>query len=108
MTAAIGLQPTQDVRGDELAQGRVGRRRAIRKALHEAGEGLGRAEQARIKEIEDRPQVAKIILDWRAGERDAALGVERLDGAGLLGVGVLDRLRLVDNGEPPSRLGRAS
>ncbi len=72
--------------------------------LDEAGEGLRRPEQPRIEEIEDRPQVAKIVLDRRAGERDAALGLQRLDGAGLPGAGVLDRLRFVDDGEPPAGL----
>jgi hypothetical protein len=91
-------------RRDELAQRRVVGPRPLGEALHETGERLRRPEQAGIEEVEDRPQIAKIILNRRAGERDAALRVEGLDRAGLLGLGVLDRLRLVDNGETPAGL----
>ena len=42
-----------------------------------------------------------------AGQGDAALALQRLYRARLLGVGVLDRLRLVQHHEPPGRLGES-
>ncbi len=55
------------------------------------------AEQARVEELHDRPQVADRILHRRAGEGEAIVGSERTRGPGLLGLGVLDVLRLVED-----------
>ena len=100
--ALVGLQAAQDVGAHQIAQRRVGGVRPVGEALDEVGELLGRPEQARIDEVEDRPQVAEAVLDRRAGQRDAGIGLERLDRLGLLGRRVLDRLRLVDDGQAPA------
>ena len=66
-----------------------------------AGELFGVAQQTRVDEIEDRPQVAQVILDRRAGQRDPCPCLQRFRRFGLTGVRILDRLRLVQNDEPP-------
>ena len=63
------------------------------------------ADEARVGEVEDGPEVAEAVLDRRAGEGDADAG---RDAAQLLGglVGrVLDGLRLVEHDAVPLALG---
>ena len=105
--ALVGLEAAQDVGTHQIAQRRVRVLRPVGEALDEGRELLGRAQQAGIDEVEDRPQVAEPVLDRRAGERDARVGLERLDGLGLLGRRILDRLGLVEDGQPPARRSRA-
>ncbi len=59
----VGLESTQQVRLDQPAQRGVGLVRPRRQSLHESAELAGRAEQARIQKVIDRPQIAQAILD---------------------------------------------
>ena len=70
-----------------------------------AGELPGGAELPRVDEVEDRPQIAEAVLDRGAGQSDAGLGLQRLGRPCLLGMRVPDRLRLVENDQPPVDLG---
>ena len=99
----VGLHPAQDVGPHQLAQRAVGVVGPLGQALGVAGELLGVAQQARIDEVEDRPQIAEVIFDRRSGQRDPRLGLQRLRRFGLPGVRVLDRLRLVQDDEAPRR-----
>ncbi len=56
--------------------------RGVTFAGHLGDECRARAEQTRVGEIEDRPEVAEAVLDRGAGERDTAA---RVDAAELLG-----------------------
>jgi hypothetical protein len=58
--------------------------------------GLG-AEKTGIEKFHDRPQIADVIFDRCAGQRDAIIAFERASGPRLLGFGVLDVLRLIEN-----------
>ena len=97
----VCLHAPQDVGRHQLAQRAVGIVLALREGFGVALELLGRAEQARIEKIEDRPQIAEMIFDRRAGERDSGARFQSFRRAGLLCAGVLDRLRLVENDETP-------
>ena len=55
------------------------------------------AQHARVEELEDRPQIAQVVLDRRAAQGQAILGREQPAGLGDLRAGVLDRLRLVQD-----------
>ena len=101
---AIGLEPAQDEGAGEPAQPRHGRRVAAGVDRHEEGpfELRLRAEEPGVQELHDRPQVADVVLDRRAGERDAVGGGERAGGARLLGLGVLDVLGLVEHDRGPA------
>ena len=71
----VGLEPAQDVRPDERAQRLVGR--SGLHLLDKVGERLGAAEQARVQEIEQRPEIGQTILDracpsWRRGPPPSA------------------------------------
>ena len=102
---AVGLHPPQDVGPHQLAQRAVGIVLPLGEALGVAGELPRRAEQARVDEVEDRPEIAEAVLDRRAGQRDARLRLQRLGRPGLPGARVLDRLRLVEDGQAPVDLG---
>ena len=60
-----------------------------------------RAQQAGVEELHDRPQVADVVLDRRAGQGDAVVGREGPRRLGLLGLGVLDVLGLVQDHARP-------
>jgi hypothetical protein len=58
-------------------------------------------EHAGHHQVDLRPQLAEVVLDRRAGDAEAAARRQRGDGPAELGVGVLERLRLVeDHGAP--------
>ena len=63
MTRLVGLEAPQDVRPHQVAQRAVRVVRLVREALGVARELLGRAEQPRVEEVEDRPQIAEPVLD---------------------------------------------
>ena len=71
----VGLQSPQNVWPHQFAQRAVGIVRPLRQALGELRELIGRTQQARIDEIEDRPQIAQPVLDRRAGEGEARAGL---------------------------------
>src|SRR2546430_16954828 len=96
-----GFEPAQEIRLDQAAQGRVAVVRAVGQPLGERGELACRAQQARVEEVVDRPEVAETVLDGRAGERDARVRLQRLDRLRLPGPGAPDRLRLVEDRQRP-------
>ena len=60
-------------------------------------EPVGVAEQPRIEEVEQRPELAQVVLDRRAGQAEAVAGVDARGGPVGLAARVLDRLRLVED-----------
>ena len=105
--ALVRLQPPQDVGPREGAQRAVIRLARVPAPTDEPGERARRAEQARVEEVEDGPQVARPVLDWRAGEREACGGLQFLHGPGLAGAGILDRLGLIQDHQVPGPLPQA-
>ena len=99
----VGLEPAQDVRAHQLPQRLVGVVGPLGHPLREGRELLGRAEQAGVDEIEDRPQVKEAVLDGGAGEGDPRASLELLGRFRLLGGRVLDGLRLVEHDQVPRR-----
>src|SRR5262249_56126096 len=97
------LEASQDVGAHEVTQRRIWGMRPIRESLDKIRELLGRTEQSGIDEVEDRPKVTQAVLNRRSCESDARVGVKRFRCSCLLSGRVLDRLRLVENGEPPTR-----
>ena len=65
-----------------------------------------RSEQCRVEDLHDRPQLAQVVLDRGAGERHLARGRQGANGLGLLGLGVLHVLGLVEHDAPPGHLGQ--
>ena len=61
-------------------------------------ENRRRAEHARIEELQQRPELAQVVLHRRAGHRQAMVGLQQPAGLRPLRVGVLDRLRFVEDG----------
>ena len=74
-------------------------------------EPLARAEQARVDDVHDRPELAEPVLDRRAGHRELPARGEPAQRLRALGRGVLDVLRLVEQhpvpGDPRERVGVA-
>ena len=98
----IGLQPPQNVGPHQLAQRAIGIVRPVGKALDEVGELFRRSQQPRIDEIENGPEIAEAVLDGGAGQRESYMRLQPLDGPRLLGIGVLDGLRLVQDDKLPA------
>ena len=98
----LGLAATEDEGLDRLRDqfefrtlaGGAGR-------LDEITEASRPTEHPRIEELEERPELAQVVLDRRAREREALAGVEQPTGLGDLTGGVLDRLRLVEHDQVP-------
>ena len=95
----VGLQPAQDVRPDQRAE-RLVRRPGLH-LLDQAGERLGAAEQARVEEIEQRPEVGQAVLDRRSRHGDAGRRLQLLDRPRLPRARVLDRLGFVEDHKVP-------
>ena len=106
--ALVGLEPPQDVGPREGAQRTVIRLLRVVAGADELREGAGRTEQAGVEEVEDGPQIARAVLDRRAGEREARRGLQFLDRARLAGARILDRLGLIQNGQVPRPLPQPS
>ena len=60
-------------------------------------ETLPGPEQARRDDAEEAPQLAEVVLDRRPGERDTKAGGDLARRRGALRVGVLERVRLVED-----------
>ncbi len=60
-------------------------------------EDRGAAEHPRVEELEERPQLAEVVLDRRPAEREPVLCLEQARGLGGARRLVLDRLRLVEH-----------
>ncbi len=72
----VGLEAAEDERAGELLEpsGGVGVAVGLDGDLERASEfGLG-AEQAGVEEFDDRPKVADVVLDGRAGQGDPGIG----------------------------------
>ena len=95
----LGLGAAEDERPQGLCkQNPVGR------VEPGAGTGAGvlledgiTAEHAGVEELEDRPELAQVVFDRRAADRQAMPCSEQACGLRRLAVGVLDRLRLVEH-----------
>ena len=91
------LRPPQDERPQPARQQRQhpvvsGPARGARRR-----EERRRAEHARIQEVEQAPQLAEVVLDRRAAEREPVIRLEQSRRLGRAGARVLDRLRLVQD-----------
>ena len=102
--AAVGLQPPQDVRLHQAPQRGVAVLLAVAQFLGELLEFGLRAQQARTEKIEQRPEIGQAVLHGRAGQDDAGVGLEPLDGLRLPGGRVLDGLGLVQHRQLPADL----
>ena len=91
---ALGAAEQQD------AVQRPQRRLAV--ARHLGDERRAGPDEARVGEVEDRPQVAEPVLDRRAGERQPGVGRDAAQLLGGVARRVLDRLRLVEHDRAPS------
>jgi hypothetical protein len=98
----VGLQSAEDIRVHQPPQGAESVQvfRSVQ-PLDIVLELRCGAEQPWTAEIEDRPQIAQMVLHGRAGQHDAGARVEPFDGAGLSGRGVFDRLGFVQHDQPP-------
>ena len=94
----VGLESAQDKRGDHALQPMC---RVALAGLHGSGEALGErihaAQDARHKEVEDAPQLDEAVLDGRARERQASVGLQTFYRFGHLGAGVLDVMGFVEH-----------
>ena len=108
------LRAAQDERPDPLAQrrDRAAGARAIAAILDRLAklerELVAMAEQAGVEKVEQRPQLAEVVLDRRARQADLVARVERADRLGRLRVVVLDRVRLVEDEQVERDLASAS
>ena len=61
------------------------------------GERARRAQHAGVQELDQRPQLAQVVLDRRARQREAMVPAQQARRLRRFGVRVLDRLRLVED-----------
>src|SRR5690606_31509770 len=75
----IALQATQQERPDDALQSRRGWLVAVALDRHRvvASERFKWTEQARVQELENRPQLRETILDGCAGQREPMRGAQR-------------------------------
>ena len=107
----------QDEGPDKRAQGLPGGGLAFRNGVFLRGrrgcggkpflERLPRTEQAGIDQVEQAPKILKAVFDGRARERHAEGCRNLAAGPGAAGVGVLERLRFIENGHLPLAPGEA-
>ena len=77
--ALVGLEAAQDIGLHQFSQRRVGDMGSCAASLlTKLAKAFDDPSKPRIEEIEDRPQIAQIVLDRRAGEDDAPLGAARI------------------------------
>src|SRR5262245_1810244 len=70
----VRFQAAQDVRANQLAQRCKLVLLTLLQAFHERLKHCGRTEQAWVEKIEQRPQIAQAVLNWRASQGNACLG----------------------------------
>ena len=99
------FEPAEQERAHALAQRRGGPGAALGdRARVAVREIRSPAQQAPVGEVHQAPQLLQPVLDGRAGQRQPEGRGQRVRGARGLAVGVLDRLRLVeDHGVPGAR-----
>ena len=102
--AAVGLQPPEDVGLHQVPQRRITVLATLAQFLGKLFELGLRAQQARTEKIEQRPEIRQAVFDRRAGQNDPRIGLKLLDGPGLAGGRVLNRLGLVQHGQLPADL----
>jgi hypothetical protein len=91
------LGAAQQERAQRLGQQRaVGLLGAVA-VLAERGKRGGSPEHARVQELVQRPQLAEVVLDGRAGQCQTVLGVSSRLALAACGVVILDRLRFVQH-----------
>ena len=95
----VRLQPAQDERPGEPAQllGRLLVAEPLDRDREALPERRRRPEQRRVEHLHDRPQLPEVVLDGGAGQREPAGRGQRPDRFGLLGLGVLHVLGLVEH-----------
>ena len=74
---------------------------SLRKLLRKRCKFLAGSEEARIDEVENRPQIPQTVFHRRARQRDASPRFELLDRACLFGAWILDSLGFVNDCEVP-------
>ena len=102
-TSGSSFAPAQDERPHDRAQPleRLGVVVDLDRLDERAVEPLARAEQARVEQIHDRPQLAEVVLDRRARHRDAAARAQQPQRARATRLRVLHVLRLVEEQAVP-------
>src|SRR5207253_11145343 len=99
----VRLQPAQNIRTYEATQRSEGMGiLALIELLDVLLELLGRAEQAGTAKVEQRPEIAEMVLDRRAREHEPAAGLQVLDGACLGSPRILDGLSFIEHDEGPA------
>ncbi len=103
--ASVGLEAAEEVGADEGTHPpEVGRRRALQGA-DEVRERRGRTEEAGIQKVEERPEIAEVVLDRCSGQGDPGVRLQGLDRPSLPGPRVLDRLGFVQHDQAERGLG---
>src|SRR5215813_56799 len=97
----VRFQTAQNIGTDQVAKRPVRIVFLFAEAFDKASEFFAVAKQARIDEVEDRPKIAKPVLNRSAGQCDSGMSFEVLHQMCLFGGGILDCLCLVDYGELP-------
>ena len=99
----IGLRPAQHKRANHLAEMLAAI--LVEQLFDRDGEALaefaGAAKQAGVEHVHDRPELGEMVLDRRAGERDAARGNKRPNGDARGGGWILDLLRFIEGDAVP-------
>ena len=99
--AFVRLQPPQYVRPHQTAQRGELVLVGLRTALEEGRELPGAAQQAGTEEVEERPQIRKPVFNRRSAQRNPVPAAQFSHGPALARARILDRLRLVQNGQAP-------
>ena len=60
------------------------------------------AEKTRVEKLHDRPQIADIVLNGSACQRDAVIGLDLARGSRLFCLRILDVLSFVDDQTQPN------
>ena len=84
-----------DAAGEQFAAARVGL--LLDRCPPEAGELLAAAEEAGEQEVELAPQFAEVVLQRRTGQAQAVACIDLANCFCALALGILDRLRFVEN-----------
>ncbi len=95
----LGFGPAQHPRADPAQESMPHLRRiaCLEGVLVAFLEIAFRAQIAWQQKVEERPEVPQRVFQWGAGENEASPSLEGHGGGGILAVGVLDVLRLVED-----------
>ena len=99
----VGLQTTHEEGGGNATE--TLRHMFVTLSLDRIGEvfleALGRAEVTAIAKVHDAPELRQAVLDGRAAHGYMGISRNAADGLALGGVGILDVLCLIDDGNAP-------